>query len=200
MANVPIYISKVICKKWGGVKSRICFPLTPTNFRSVSTWPTLPACWYHAKQNISGKYVHRNGERICCFTLTRKKCLNFTIPFGHLTCLSHAGWCGTIRIISISVASPKVVKASRLSEVTTASWSWEVHYRASMTKKDVLISFLFVSFFTLTLSCVFLSFWKQFSHPTWLGQIGWCDTDRIIPAFVTPPMVPKAKRFTKLLR
>jgi hypothetical protein len=53
-----------------GVKSRIRFPLTPTNFRSVSTWPTLPACWYHAKRNFSGKYVHRNGERISCFTLT----------------------------------------------------------------------------------------------------------------------------------
>jgi hypothetical protein len=67
----------------GGVKSRIRFPLTPTNFRSVSAWPTLPACWYHAKRNISGKYIHGNGECIHCFTLKTslhiwQKCSDFT--------------------------------------------------------------------------------------------------------------------------
>ncbi len=78
-AKMPMHLLKIYRFIWqplleanfrGGVKSRIHFPLTPTNFHSVSAWPTLHACWYHAKWNISRKYIHGNGERIHCFTLT----------------------------------------------------------------------------------------------------------------------------------
>ncbi len=154
--------------------------------------------------------------------------------------------------------------------------TWEVHYRTSMTKKDILISFLFMSFLSLReyfsilrsnlvtlhalaklgdvtqigsllplshqarcprqkgLQNCFAMSWN--TYPSIYGNVkrfydnfmschfyhGCCsryfliwqsnydtlhalaslgnDTNSIISAFVTPPMVPKAKRFTKLLR
>jgi hypothetical protein len=32
------------------------------NINVLSISATLPACWYHAKQKISGKYIHGNGK------------------------------------------------------------------------------------------------------------------------------------------
>jgi hypothetical protein len=40
------------------------------NVNILSISATLPACWYHAKRKISGKYVHGNYSR--CFTRTQK--------------------------------------------------------------------------------------------------------------------------------
>jgi hypothetical protein len=54
------------CKAVG--KTTLTFSAN-VNILSVST--TLPACWYHAKRKISGKYVHGNKNYSRCFTRAR---------------------------------------------------------------------------------------------------------------------------------
>ncbi len=89
---VYFYLTIISFETWGGVKSRIRFPLMPTNFHSVSAWPTLPACWYLTKPNISGKYVHGNGEHIHCFTLTLETCHNSCIAFKIFSSRHERDW------------------------------------------------------------------------------------------------------------